>query len=254
MQPLRHMVVMTVGAGCWLLGNLLWLAGEPIFAVVHLWTAFLVLTIVGERIELSRVRRLTPTIEAALTVALAIYGAGVLLTVVNLGWGIRLLGVGAMLMAAWLLRYDIARRTIHKEGLARYIAACLLLGYGWLAVGGAIGLWQGALYAGPAYAAMLHAILLGFVFSMILGHAPIILPAVSGLRFDYQPLFYLPLLLLHGALIYRIYGYLTLDMTAQNWGGLLNVIAILLFLALTIWAMVSSNSEPLQPVARQSTH
>src|SRR4051794_36608094 len=30
MQPLRYMVVMTVGAACWLLGNALWLAGEPV--------------------------------------------------------------------------------------------------------------------------------------------------------------------------------------------------------------------------------
>jgi hypothetical protein len=256
-QTVRHMLVMTVGAGCWLLGNLLWLAGTPIFAVVHLWTAFLVLTIVGERMELSRVRRLTPAIENALLAALAVYVAGVLLTAgyglgVSLAWGIRILGVGAILMAAWLLRYDIARRTIHGEGLPRYIAACLLVGYGWMAVGGAIGVWQGALYAGPMYAAMLHAILLGFVFSMIMGHAPIILPAVTGLRFSYHSYFYLPLILLHVSLFYRIYGYLTLDFTAQNWGGMLNAIAILTFLALTVWTMVTVNVATLKPVARPS--
>lgn len=246
-QPVGYMVVMTVGAGCWLLGNLLWLGGQPVFAVVHLWTAFLILTIVGERMELSRLRRLTPAIERALVISLAVYVGGVLLTVVNLEWGIRLLGVGALLMAVWLLRYDIARRTIYKEGLARYIAACLLLGYGWLAVGGAIGLWKGALYAGPDYAAMLHAMLLGFVFSMILGHAPIILPAVSGLRFGYRPFLYVPLIFLHVTLLYRIYGYLTLDFTAQNWGGLLNVIAILIFLALTAWTVIRSNRGAAKP-------
>jgi hypothetical protein len=243
-HPLRYMIVMTLGAACWLLGNLLWWAGQPVFQVVHLWTAFLILTIVGERMELTRVRRLTPVIEAALLAAISIYLGGVLLTTVSLGWGIRILGTGALLMAAWLLRYDIARYTIRKSGVARFIAACLLAGYGWLGVGGVVGLWKGALYAGPDYAALLHALLLGFVFSMIFGHAPIILPAVTGLRLNFHPIFYLHLLLLHSTLVYRFYGYLGLDFTAQKWGGLLNVLAILLFLAMTVAALFSSNREP----------
>jgi hypothetical protein len=214
---------------------------------VHLWSAFLLLTIVGERLELSRVRRLTPRIENALAVAIAIYLAGVLTTVVALDAGIRLLGVGALLMAVWLLRYDIARYTVRRAGLARYIAVCLLLGYGWLAVGGVIGLWKGALYAGPEYAALLHAFLLGFVFSMIFGHAPIILPAVTGLRLDYQPHFYGHLALLHITLIYRMVGHLTLNFTMQQWGGLLNVVAVLLFLAVTAFALIQSNFR--RPVA-----
>jgi hypothetical protein len=150
-------------------------------------------------------------------------------------------------MAVWLLRYDIARYTVRREGLARYIAVCLLLGYGWLAVGGVIGMWKGALYAGPAYAALLHAFLLGFVFSMIFGHAPIILPAVTGLRLDYRPHFYGHLALLHATLLYRMVGHLTLDFTMQQWGGLLNVVAVLLFLAVTAFAVFQSNFK--RPVA-----
>jgi hypothetical protein len=245
LHPLRYMVVMTLGALCLLLGNSLWLAGQPIFQVVHLWTAFLILTIVGERLELSRVRQLTPAIEFSLLLAVTIYLAGVLITLANLSTGTRLLGAGALLMAAWLLRYDIARRTIRGSGLARYIAACLLAGYVWLAVGGMIALWKGALYAGPDYSSMLHAFLLGFVFSMIFGHAPIILPAVTGLRLNYHPIFYLHLVLLHITLIYRIYSQMALDFVAIQWGGLLNAITVLLFLAMTAFALLRSNREPL---------
>jgi hypothetical protein len=104
-----------------------------------------------------------------------------------------------------------------------------------------IGIWKGALYAGPDYAAMLHAFLLGFVFSMIFGHAPIILPAITGLHVNYRPLFYGHLILLHVTLIYRTYGSLTLDFTAQRWGGLLNVAAILLFMGTTVWSILRSN-------------
>jgi hypothetical protein len=104
-----------------------------------------------------------------------------------------------------------------------------------------IGIWKGALYAGPDYAAMLHAFLLGFVFSMIFGHAPIILPAITGLHVNYSSLFYGHLILLHTALIYRTYGSLTLDLTAQRWGGLLNVVAILLFMTITVGSILRSN-------------
>lgn len=237
----HDLVVMAVGSLAWLIGNALWLAGQPVYQAVHWWTAFLILTIVGERLELSRVRRLTRTSERLLILAAVVYMVGVALTLLNLDAGIRLLGLGALLMAGWLLRYDIAGRTIRSSGLPRYIAACLLAGYVWLAVGGVIGMWKGALYAGPDYAAMLHAFLLGFVFSMIFGHMPIILPALTGLRLDYHPIFYGHLLLLHITLIYRIYGSLTRDFAAQQWSGLFNVITVLLFLLVTLVTVYRSN-------------
>jgi hypothetical protein len=201
----------------------------------------LILTIVGERLELSRVRRLTSRIENALVGAIAIYLVGIVMVVFALDAGIRISGLGAVLMAIWLFRYDITRVTIRRQGLTRYIAACLLAGYGWLAIGGVIGMWKGALYAGPEYAALLHAYLLGFVFSMIFGHAPIILPAVTGLRLDYHPIFYGHFLLLHVTLLYRMVSNLAMDFPAQQWAGMLNVVAVLLFFAVTVLAVLRSN-------------
>ena len=43
-----------------------------------------------------------------------------------------------LVLAVWLFRYDIARRTVLQSGLTRFIALCLLAGYGWLAVGGVL--------------------------------------------------------------------------------------------------------------------
>lgn len=252
LHPSRDILIMSSGAACWLIGNSLWLAGFPIYQVVHLWTAFLILTIVGERLELSRVRRLTRTSEYLLVLTVAVYLTGVLLTIVSLDVGIRLLGVGAVLMAAWLLHYDVARRTIRQTGLPRYIAACLLAGYVWLGFGGLIAIWNGAVYAGSDYAVILHAFLLGFVFSMIFGHAPIILPAVSGLRLDYSPVFYGHLILLHVTLVYRMAGNLFGDFTARQQGGLLNVIAVLLFLAVTVVSVIRSNLKERKPAITAS--
>ncbi len=245
LHPSRDVFIMALGALCWLAGNRLWLGGEPVYQAVHLWTAFLLLTIFGERLELSRVRRLTPTAETLLVLAIGVYLLGVVVTIVSLDAGIRLSGLGALLIAGWLLRYDIARRTARQNALPRFIAMCLLIGYGWLGIGGVIGMWYGALYAGPEYAALLHAYLLGFVFSMIFGHAPIILPALTGLRVSYTPLFYGPLLLLHLSLIYRMIGNFTLDFSMRQWGGLLNVLAILLFIGLMMVTVILSNSAQL---------
>jgi hypothetical protein len=243
LHPTRDVAIMAAGALCWLFGNVLWLNGQPIYQVVHLWTAFLILTIVGERLELSRVRRLTLWSERLLVLTTAVYLAGVLLTVFNLDWGIPLLGVGAILMAAWLLRYDIARRTLRQPGLPRYIAVCLLLGYGWLGLGGLAAVWKGAIFAGPDYALVLHAFLLGFVFSMIFGHAPIILPALTGLQLRFTPVFYVHLALLHATLIYRMAGILAGDLTVRQQGGVLNAITILLFLAVMALAVLRSNLQ-----------
>ncbi|MBZ0298320.1 MAG: hypothetical protein K8J31_01190 [Anaerolineae bacterium] len=242
LHPSRDVAIMASGALCWLFGNVLWLNGHPIYQAVHLWTAFLVLTIVGERLELSRVRRLTRRSEQSLMLAAAVYLVGVLITVFNLDWGVPLLGIGAILMSAWLLRYDIARRTIHQSGLPRYIAACLLLGYGWLGFGGAAAVWKGAIFAGPDYSLVLHAFLLGFVFSMIFGHAPIILPALTGVQLRFAPMFYVHLALLHVTLAYRMYGNLAGDLAARQRGGLLNAITILLFLAVTAITVFRSNT------------
>jgi hypothetical protein len=83
-------------------------------------------------------------------------------------------GAGCLAIALWLLRFDIARKTIRQKGLPRFAATCLLSGYVWLGVSGLLGLLQGAVIAGPRYDAFLHTVLIGFVISMIFGHAPII--------------------------------------------------------------------------------
>ena len=155
-------------------------------------------------------------------------------------------------MALWLLHYDIARRTIRQPGLPRYIASCLLLGYGWLGFGGLMAVWKGAIFAGPDYAIVLHAFLLGFVFSMIFGHAPIILPALTGLQLRFTPIFYVHLVLLHVTLAYRMVGNLAGDLVVRQRSGVLNAITILLFLAVTIITVFRSNAD--QQQARAEAH
>ncbi|HZY41080.1 MAG TPA: hypothetical protein VFF59_03680, partial [Anaerolineae bacterium] len=46
---------MAVGSGFWFIGNALWLFGQPAYHAASWWAGFLILTIAGERLELSRV-------------------------------------------------------------------------------------------------------------------------------------------------------------------------------------------------------
>ena len=103
--------------------------------------------------------------------------------------------------------------------------------YVWLGVGGAL-MWRfGSVLAGPYYDAMLHTVFVGFVFAMIFAHAPIILPAILGRTTSpYRPALYVPLLLLHASLLLRVVGDLGGWWPGRQWGGLLNVLAVLLFL------------------------
>jgi hypothetical protein len=158
------------------------------------------------------------------------------------------MGLGALLWLAgnglWLLRFDIARRTIRQKRLTRFIAACLLPGYVWLVASGLLWFRFGGLYtAGPIYDAILHSLFLGFVFSMIFGHAPIIIPSVLRVSVPFRPIFYAHLAFLHLSLLLRIGGDLFANLPLRMWGGLLNVVALLLFLRNTISAAAPETNK-----------
>jgi hypothetical protein len=235
-------VVMALGALLWLVGNGFWLAGWPLYHVVPWWSGFLVLTIAGERLELSRMLRLTMPQQLAFLLAVGLFLAGLLCLPASFASGMQVAGVGMVALAWWLLRYDMARRTVRQTGLTRFIAVCLLSGYGWLGVGGMLNWYYGGVLAGPYYDAMLHTVFVGFVFAMIFGHAPIIIPAILNRTPPYHPAFYAPLVLLHASLLLRVVGDLVGWWPGRRWGGLLNAMAVLLFL-LTLAYVLSQGKQ-----------
>ena len=243
-QPALFTAVMTLGATAWLVGQVLWLAGWPIYHVVYWWAGFLVLTIAGERLELARLGQPTKGSRVAFTVCLLMLLGGLILSAIVLDPGVRVLGAGLLALALWLASHDIARRTVRQTGLTRFIACCLLSGYVWLAASGVLAMADGGVAAGPRYDAMLHALFVGFVLAMIFGHAPIIIPAVIGWRVTYRPAFYAHLALLHATLALRIGGDLAGSVTARRWGGLLNVASLMVFAANTAFGVLRSGSRP----------
>lgn len=230
-HPALYTYAMGGGALLWLVGNAFWLFGQPIYQSVFWWAGFLILTIAAERLELGRLARLSRSVELAFVGSLGLIVAGLTLRTFVLDWGTRLAGLGMLTLAIWLLRFDLARRTVRQSGLPRYIAICLLSGYGWLVIAGVLGLWVGGVTTGFRYDALMHTIFLGFVFSMIFGHAPIIFPAILGVKIAFHPLLYAQLALLHLSLLLRVGGDLFNSAAIRKWGGLFNGVALLLFLA-----------------------
>ena len=90
--------------------------------------------------------------------------------------------------------------------------------------------------AGPLHDATVHALFVGFVFSMIFGHAPIIFPAVVAIPVRYRSVFYAHLALLYASLVLRVVGDLTWWLPGRRWGGMFNAAAILVFFANTAYS------------------
>jgi hypothetical protein len=154
------------------------------------------------------------------------------------------LGLGFAGLAIWLLNFDIARKTIRQTGITRFVAACLLSGYLWLLVGGIfLTTMMNASLDNYQLDAAIHSIALGFIVSMVIGHAPIIFPAIMRVAIPYSDRMYAPLVLLHLSLAIRISGDLLADQAMRSLGGSLNVVALLVFIITIIYQVWSGREK-----------
>jgi len=104
------------------------------------------------------------------------------------------------------------------------------------------------LESGLRYDAALRSFFLGFVFSMIFGHAPVILPAVMGLQPSFRLTFYSHVGLLHLAVMLRVGADVIRWGPGRQWGGVASALAVGLFLANT----VTSFAVPTRPKANSA--
>ncbi|MDP3969568.1 MAG: hypothetical protein Q8Q02_14955 [Nocardioides sp.] len=221
---------------------LLWLGGTAVPALLPWLVGFVVLTIGGERLELARLA-MGPSAGPLLVGLAAAVCAGVVASLLWPQVGTVLLGAALLALGGWLATHDVARRTVTGTGLPRYMAACMLAAYAWLGVAGTLWLAGGSA-AGAAYDAVVHTVFLGFTLSMIMAHAPVILPAVLRRPLPYHRALWLPVLLLHGSLVVRLWLGDALEVDhAWRIGGVLNIVSVLLFAALVVWRVAGASSK-----------
>ncbi len=236
-----HMIIMATGALVWLIGNILWLFGLAVPVISVWWMGFLIITIAGERLELSRILNLTHGKKVHFLLGIVLLISGMTVTIFNFEHGLHVVGFGMIVLSLWLFLHDLAKKSVKQAGLARFIAVALLIGYAWLGIGGVLAFFNGGQQAGLPYDALIHSVGLGFVFSMILGHAPIIFPAILKVRMTFRVTYYIPLIVLHASLFFRVAADHAGWLQGRMWGGMLNGIAILLFLANTITSIRSES-------------
>ncbi len=226
-------------AACWGVGSLVWLSTDAVPAAAPWWLLFLVLTICAERLEMSRSLGL-----GRISVAIFLASIALLLGGASLGMfdpsGAPLLGAGFVTLALWLLRHDIALRHLRRAPYLRFFGFAMALGYFWVGVSGV-----GLIVAPPAvvaygYDMALHAILIGFVLSMALGHSVIVIPAITGAAAPYHRSMYVGLALLQVSVAARICGDLAGYEPARLASGAVAVSGLIAFGAVLGWRIKSA--------------
>ncbi len=239
LQYAIHNWILLIGAISLLTGNFLLLDSLSIHLALYWWMTFLLLTIAGERLELSRlVLRDTGRRRLLAWLSLVPVAGALLYTLLEIKAGVYVFSLGMACIAIWLVLFDIARRTVRMQGLTRFTAICMLAGYAWLLISAMLLSGHEFGIANFTRDAALHSFFLGFVFSMVLGHALIIFPAVTELDIPYSPAFYMAFILLQLSLLLRVIAGLANAPAVTSQAGLLNALALVLFIATLVWRIV----------------
>lgn len=235
--------IMLAGSLCWLTGNVILLISGFYPASLPWWTAFALFVIIAERIELMEFLPVTAGQKKQMAVLLVLYMIGCALSFH--GPGNYIAAASLTGIALWLMRHDVVSLNLKKQHLHRYVAIALLSGY--------FSLLLSALFiiladsAPLGYDVFVHGIFIGFVFSMIFAHGPIVLPGVLGIivKPPYHPLLYVWLIALHLSWLSRAAADLMLDIQLRKYSGLLSTIAILgYFTSLVIVAIRANRAKP----------
>ncbi|MGC0142752.1 hypothetical protein [Pseudactinotalea sp. Z1732] len=241
-------LVQLLGALLALFAAAFWIRVE-IVDLVALLSGFIVLTIVAERVELARISLSRWAEPIVLTLAGALVLAS-LATMVFSRAGAAGFGLTLLLLAAYLGWHDVARRMVRAKGLPRFAAAAMLAGYAWLALAGLVWMIGGPAWVPHWYDLVVHGIFLGFGMSMVLAHAPVILPAVLRISLPYHPVLWAPLAVLHAGMVVRTLGMVTEVNTVWQVGGLLTIAALLLLALSAVGVAVWAGRSRTTPAAR----
>ena len=218
--------LMLGGALHWLIGNIMLLTKNFYPLAFPWWVGFVLFIITAERLELTKFLPVSKFQKKLFTGLLMLFFTGVLFAFHGIGnilCGIALIGV-----SNWLMRHDLIGVTLSKNGLPKFVAISLLMGYIALLLTGVLFITFSNQWF--AYDAIVHTFFIGFVFSMIFAHGPIILPGVIGLSVKpFHKLLYLWLFLLHSSWFMRIFSGAFSEFAWRKTSGLLTAFSILAY-------------------------
>lgn len=234
----------------------LWASGISASALAPWWMVFLVLTIVGERLELAHVSFVGRYVEPALISSSAATVLSLPLQLMLPPAGYAVLGLALLALLVTMLLNDTAIKTWKVRGVTGFMGVCMLLGYAW-ALFASI-LWIFGVYGDNGYWADMgiHALALGFTISMVIAHVCVIVPSVIRRAMPYSPVLWLPLALLHLGLVLRLLGAARGVSALWQTGDFIDVVAvfslILCVLGMNIYA-ASRRRRNKHPVAHPAS-
>lgn len=234
-DKLPELMVMCLGAICWLIGNILVVKTGFVPVGTTWWIGFVLLKIVGERLEFGKCLPNRRWSKAFLYTLLTVFFTG--LTVPFHEGGNWVLGMCAVFMGLWLLRFDIARISVRKSGYHRYVGLALIIGYVWLVMFGLVlCLMDNHPYF---YDLFLHTFFLGFAFSMVWAHAPVILATVfKSSQAIFHPILWPIWSLFQITLIGRMLSGLLMIAEGRSWFGVFNGWVLLSMFAVMVGILV----------------
>jgi hypothetical protein len=233
--------LMLAGAICWLTGNVL-LSVHNFYPIsLPWWMAFVLLIITAERMELMKFLPVSKNQKLIFIGMLLVFVIGCVISFHSIGNYLATLSLAGS--SIWLMRHDVIAFNLKKKDLSRYVGVALLSGYFALLISG---IFLTILIEQPmGYDILVHSFFIGFVFSMIFAHGPVILPGVLGISAKpYHPIFFIWLALLHMSWITRTISDISLDMQLRKYSGLMSVIAIIgYFLSLAVITIRSQREK-----------
>lgn len=230
-QNSATLILQLMGAGTGAVSLILWACGWSATILAPSWMVFLVLTIIGERLELARIsfraRAIMPLIMgSAITALIASFA---LLAIRDF---YRLVGLAFAVMLAVMAVSDIARHTIRLHGFTKFMGWAMLLAYMWGLLGSLtwIVIPHTNLHA-PWSTFALDCFDLGFVMSMVIAHAFIIIPAIVRRPVTWPHAMWIPLITLSVGLLIGLIGACTSSVVIGKVASAVEIIALLSLIA-----------------------
>jgi len=226
--------------------------------LVMLLVGFPILFILGERVELTRFTSKvghTARFRAAFLMAAGCVTLYVIANFPSPPWVVRVtfLSGSILLLMVFIVLANAESEMIGQllgagRPLQKYVATHVRLAYVWGIVGMALAVtFALSAFALNLYDAFIHALTIGFVGTMILGHGPVIFPGFMRKKLAEDRLSRLPLVVLSTAVVLRVgseilllvlsWQVLNLIIAISGW---LVLVTVLLFIGMTRRAISAS--------------
>ena len=260
-QPSAEVLIQVLGSLVGLVGAAGWVAGLDAAVLAPTWLFFLVLTIVGERVELARAVFSDVRLESGILglSLLAVLMLPVQAMAPSVGYPLLGLSLGLLLLV--MASHDVAKGTFRHGGLPGFMGTCMLSAYAWGLLAALI--WMLAPLDSSTYWGdmALHALAVGFIMTMVIAHVCMIVPSVIRRPLPFHPLLWGAWAFMQVGLLIRLLGAIRLYTPLWKVGNLLNVLGILSMMLTVVYlaargkqVLASKRYRRRQPEGSQAEH